>query len=290
MSAYLTHILIIIAIYAILAASYNLLLGNGGMLNLALVALFGIGAYTSAIFMMQLHLPYLVALLAAAIITASFAVALLYSTKHVKGDYLALATLGFSYVIGNILLNWTSVTRGALGIPGIPKPELLGVSITTNNHYLLFAAILATISVYTIHAVATSRFGRALQAARDDEAGAQMLGKNVLSIQAKTNAISGFFIGVAGSLYAHYISYIDPTSFMLLELVLLLTVVIVGGLASTKGSIAGVILIIGLGEALRFIGLPSSILGPARQIIYASILILILMNKPKGLFGKVSLQ
>lgn len=290
MNAYLTHILIIICIYIILAVSYNFLLGNGGMLNLAPIALFGIGAYTSAITTMQLGIPYLSALLLAGIISAIFATGLMYSTKHVKGDYLALATLGFSYVVVNILLNWTSVTRGALGIPGIPKPSIFGITISTNIQYLIFVGVLAAITTLCIHRVSTSRFGRAVEACRDDEEGAKMMGKNTFSIQLQTNAISGFFMGIAGSAYAHYISFIDPGSFMLLELILLLTMIIVGGLASTKGSVTGVILIIVLGEALRFIDLPSSVLGPLRQIIYASILILILMNKPKGLFGRTSIQ
>ena len=290
MSAYITHLLIIIAIYALLAVSYNLMLGYTGLLNLAPIALFGIGAYTSALLIMKLGAPYLVALLAAGVLSAILAALLMGATKHIKGDYLALATFAFSYVAASIMLNWTSLTRGPLGIPGIPKPELLGLSIHTQNSYLALTIILVTISIFILTKIANSPFGRALQAVRDDEIGAAALGKNVVGLQLKATTISAFFIGIAGSLYAHYITYIDPSSFSLLELILLLTIVIVGGLASMKGSIIGAAIILLIPEALRFLAIPSAVLGPTRQIIYALILIAILLYAPKGLYGKVKLQ
>ncbi|HDI03246.1 MAG TPA: branched-chain amino acid ABC transporter permease, partial [Candidatus Pacearchaeota archaeon] len=128
-----------------------------------------------------------------------------------------------------------------------------------------------------------------LEAIRDDELATKVLGKNTFKMKSYALGISAFFAGIAGSLYAHYITFIDPSSFTLLQLIPVLAIVILGGLASLKGTILATVVMVLLPEPLRFIGFPSSIVGPARQIIYALILLLILIYKPKGFYGKVEL-
>ena len=129
---YLTHILILISIYTILIVSLNLAIGYSGLLNLGHVALFGIGAYTSTL--LNIHgVPFILAFIAAGIITALFGLLLVFATKKLKGDYFALASLGFSFVVYSLLLNLTGLTRGPLGIAGIPKPNLFGLVIRNNN-------------------------------------------------------------------------------------------------------------------------------------------------------------
>ena len=135
-----------------------------------------------------------------------------------------------------------------------------------------------------------SPFGRLLQATRDDELGLKVLGKNTFKLKYKAMMISAFFAGIAGSLFAHYITYIEPNSFTLSELIFVLTIVIVGGLASLKGSVVSAFIIVMIPEALRFLSLPSAILGPMRQIVYALILLCILLFRPRGLFGRVDLE
>lgn len=286
--AYIIHILIIICIYIILGVSLNLVLGYTGLLNLGHVAFFGIGAYISAL-LTKASVPYMLAFVAAAIGGAVFGYLLTYATKKLKGDYLALTTLGFSFVITSILLNWTSLTRGPLGIPGIQKPSILGIAIKSNLAYLIFSAIIMVLAVYIIHKITASPFGRVLEAIRDDETKAKSLGKNTFNMKAKAMMISASIAAVAGSLFAHYITFIDPSSFALTEIILIFTIVIVGGVASIKGSIVGTCIIIIIPELLRFIALPSSILGPMRQIIYAGILLAILLYKPRGLYGRIDL-
>ncbi len=286
---YLNHLLILIGIYIILAVSLNLALGYTGLLNLGHIAFFGIGAYTSALLTMQ-GLPFPLAILAAGLLAGIFGYLLVLATGRLKGDYLALATLGFSFVVTSVLLNWQSLTRGPLGIPGIPKPSIFGLTITSNIAYLIFVAIIAIIIVFLIHKIVKSPFGRLLEATRDDEIGLKVLGKNTFALKWKAMLISAFFAGIAGSLFAHYISFIDPTSFALQDILLIFTIIIVGGIASIKGSIIGTFLIILIPEALRFLSLPSSILGPARQMLYALVLLLILMYKPRGLFGRIDLE
>lgn len=286
---YANHLLILIGIYIILAVSLNLALGFTGLLNLGHVAFFGIGAYTSAL-LIRAGVPFIIAIIAAGLLAGVFGYFLVLATRRLKGDYLALATLGFSFVVTSVMINWKGLTRGPLGLPGIPKPSFLGLTISSNFSYLIFVLIVTVLTVIFIHALTKSDFGRLLQATRDDEIGLRVLGKDTFKLKYKAMMVSAFFAGIAGSLFAHYITYIDPSSFTLTEIILIFTIVIVGGIASIKGSIAATFIIILIPEALRFLALPSSILGPARQIIYALILLGILLYRPRGLFGRIDLE
>ena len=129
-----------------------------------------------------------------------------------------------------------------------------------------------------------------MQATRDDELATKILGKNVFKIKLISMGTSALFAGIAGSLYASYITFIDPSSFTLLQLIPILTIVIIGGLASLKGTIVATVLLILLPELLRFVGFSPSTLGPMRQIFYALILLLILIYRPKGFYGNVKLE
>jgi branched-chain amino acid transport system permease protein len=211
-------------------------------------------------------------------------------TNKLKGDYLALATMGFTFVVYAVAINWTDLTRGPLGLPGIPAPTIFGFSFSDISSFLILAVVIALISYLIIKKITLSPFGRVLEAVRDNELSAKILGKNTFKIKTVALGISAFFAGIAGSLYASYITYIDPSSFTLLEIMPVLAIVIIGGLGSLEGTIVSTIILILLPEPLRFIGFPSSIVGPIRQIIYALVLLLILIYKPKGFYGKVKLD
>lgn len=287
--AYLIHLLILIGIYAILAISLQLAMGYTGLLNLGHIAFYGIGAYTSALLVLNGY-PFLFGFMMAGLMAAVFGILLSLPTNKLKGDYLALVTMGFSFVVYAILLNWTEITRGPLGLPGIPRPEFFGLVVSDNLGFLLLTGAVVIGSYYLIRKLVDSPFGRVLEAIRDDELAARALGKNTFKIKSYALGISAFFAGIAGSLYAHYITFIDPSSFTLLQLIPILIIVIIGGLASLKGTLLATVLIILLPEPLRFIGFPSSVVGPARQILYAVILLGILMYKPRGMYGKVELE
>src|SRR3989344_5119144 len=286
---YIIHILILIGIYIVLAVSLNLALGFTGLLNLGHIAFFGIGAYTSAL-LTKAGVPFIIAFLAAGIFASIFGYLLVLVTRKLKGDYLALATLGFSFVVYSMLLNLTSLTRGPLGIPGIAKPSILSLVIKSNSAYLIFVALITLVSCIIIYRIIRSPFGRLLEATMDDELGLQVLGKNTFALKCKAMMISAFFAGIAGSLFAHYITFIDPGSFHLAEIILVLTIVIVGGIASFKGSIIATAVIIIIPELIRFISLPSTLIGPLRQVIYALMLIAILIFRPRGLFVRIDLE
>jgi branched-chain amino acid transport system permease protein len=287
-SAYLIHLLILIGIYTILAISLQLSVGFTGLLNLGHIAFYAIGAYTSALLALN-GFPFWFCFLSAGILAMIFGFLLSLPTNKLKGDYLALSTMGFSFVVYAILLNWTSLTKGPLGLPGIPKPKILGISFSDNFSFLILVVIIALISYLIIKRITISPFGKVLEAIRDNELVIRVLGKNTFKMKSLALMISSFFAGIAGSLYAHYITFIDPSSFTLLQLIPVLSIVIIGGLASLEGTILATIILVLLPEPLRFIGFPSSIVGPARQILYALLLLLILIYKPKGFYGRVSL-
>lgn len=289
-STYLIHLAIIVSIFVILAVSLNLALGYTGMINLGHIAFYGIGAYTSAILTVTHKLPFLVAIVAGAVLAGLFGLLLTSITNRLKGDYFALGTLGFAFVMYAIFLNWTKVTRGPLGIPGIKRPEIFGMVIKTNTDYLLFVALVAAVVIGFLYLLTRSRYGKLLEAVRDDQVGVQSLGKNVFRLKSQAMMISACIAGIAGSLYAHYISFIDPSTFYLNDIIIVLTIVIVGGLASTKGNILAALVIILIPEMLRFVSLPPSMIGPVRQMMYALLLIVILMYRPRGFFGRVDLQ
>ncbi len=285
---YLIHLGIIITIFAILAVSLNIAIGYAGMLNLGHVAFYGIGAYTSAI-LVKAGVAFPLALLAAGVMAALCGALLTLITNRLKGDYFALATLGFTFVVYSLMLNWTSLTRGPLGIPGIRRPELFGFLVRTNGQYLVYVLAILGLTTGFLYLLTRSRYGKLLEAVRDDAIGAAALGKNVFRLKVQAMMISAFFAGIAGSLYAHYISFIDPSTFFINDIIILVTIVIVGGLASVKGNVIGALIIILVPELLRFFPLPPQMIGPMRQMLYALILIGILLYRPRGLFGRVDL-
>ncbi len=286
---YLLHLLIIINIYIILSLGLQFAVGYAGLMNFGHIAFFGIGAYTSALLTMN-GVPFLLALLLAGIIAGIAGLVLTWAVRKLKGDYLALTTLGFSFVLVSILLNWTSLTRGPLGIPGIPRPDVFGLPIRSQTVYFVFTGMIALLAYLFFRRIDHSRFGTLVQGFRDNERFLAAVGKNTFQLKTKAMCISAFVAGVAGSLFAHYINFIDPYSFGLTEVILVFTIIIVGGLANVPGTIEATFIIILIPEVLRFFSLPSSILGPARQMIYALILLIILLYKPLGLRGKIQMH
>jgi branched-chain amino acid transport system permease protein len=288
-STYFIHLLILIGIYGILAVSLQLAVGFGGFLNLGHIAYYGIGAYTFTL-LSKHEINFWLCLLLAGIFSAFFGWLLAAAVRKLKGDYLALVTLGFSFVVYAVFQNWTWLTNGPLGISGITRPNFLGFSTNNNNIYFILVFFIFLISYFFIYRVVTSPFGKVVEAVRDDELSAKSLGKRTFKIKLITFSTSAFFAGVAGSLYASYITYIDPSSFTLAGIIPVILIVIIGGLGSFHGTLLATFFIILLPEPLRFMGFSSSIVGPARQIIYAIILLATLYYKPKGFYGKLDLE
>ena len=283
---YVLHILILVSIFTILSISLDLLAGHAGLLSIAPAAFYGLGAYTSALFATRLGAPFVIGVLAgtAVAVLVSFVVSL--PSLRLKDDYFVIATFGFQMILFSIFNNWMGLTRGPLGIPGIPQPVIFGWHVTSHLDFLILAAGFAAFAYFIVWRITSSPFGRVLHAIREDEVFAEAHGKNTLYFKVTAFAVSAALAASAGSLYAHYITYIDPTSFTVMESILIISMVIIGGAGSLWGPLLGAVVLVTLPEALRFVGLPSAVAANLRQIIYGSLLIIMMMFRPRGLVGK----
>ncbi len=283
---YLLHILIVAAIYTILASSLDLLAGRTGLLSMAHAAFYGIGAYTSAL-LATLHgwsFTAGVSLGVAMAVALSFVVSL--PSLRLHDDYFAIATFGFQMILFSILNNWMSLTNGPLGIPGIPQPVIFGWHVDSHREFLALSLVFAAFAYFALWRITSSPFGRVLHAIREDEVFAKANGKNTLYFKVTAFAVSAALAAMAGSLYAHYITYIDPTSFTVMESILIISMVIIGGAGSPWGPLVGALVLVTLPEALRFLGLPSAVAANLRQIIYGGLLVIMMMFRPSGLVGR----
>lgn len=199
-------------------------------------------------------------------------------------DYFAIGTLAFSSVISALLINWKSLTRGVLGIPGIPRPELLGIDFSINLNFLYLIASFVVVSQIILYVFFRNAFSRSLRAQAEADHACVALAKNTTQLRNLSFFISSAFAGLAGCFFAYYINYIDPSSFSMTEMVFVLTIIVVGKPGSFWGVILSTIFLVLLPEPLRFLDIRPDILGPMRQLIYASIQFGVVFWKRETLF------
>jgi branched-chain amino acid transport system permease protein len=283
---YLLHITILAAIFTILAVSLDLLAGQTGLLSMSHAAFYGLGAYTSALLATHWSGGFLIGVPAGMLVAAAVSFVVSLPSLRLHDDYFVIATFGFQMILFSIFNNWMELTRGPLGIPGIPQPVIFGWHVNTHLEFLLLAAAFAYFAYFVVYRITSSPLGRVLHAIREDEVFAKAHGKNTLYFKVTAFAVSAALAAMAGSLYAHYITYIDPTSFTVMESILIISMVIIGGAGSTWGPLVGAVVLVTLPEALRFIGLPSAVAANLRQIIYGSLLVIMMMFRPRGLVGR----
>lgn len=283
---YLLHILVIAGIYTILTLSLNLIVGYTGLAALGHIAFACIGAYTSSLLALNLGISPWIGLIVGAFSASILGVIIGYPSLRLKGDYLALATLGLGIIVYSIAKNWVSLTRGPMGLPGIPRFSLFGWEISATWSYLALVLFFIFFTYFAIKNIANSPFGRILKGIREDEIAIMALGKNVNKYKLIVFIVGAFFAGIAGSLYAHYITFIDPSSFTVMESIVVLLMVVFGGMASLRGSFLGAAILVIFPEFLRFLGMPSSIAAPLRQMIYGLLLVVLMIWRPQGLLGK----
>jgi len=284
--SYLLHILIMVNIYAVLALSLNLLVGYTGLLSLCHAAFYGIGAYTSALLMVEVGLGFWLALLLAVTVTVLLSFTTSIPSLRLSGDYFVLASLGFQVIVFTALYNWTGLTNGPYGISGIPSPSFFGTTVNSPLAYFLFTGVIALVCTSLLHLIGESPFGRVLKAVREDEMAASALGKDVSRFKVTAFAIAAGFAAVSGVLFAGYLRYIDPTSFTIMESVFILSIIIIGGTGNTIGPLLGTVLLLFLPEALRFLGIPDAIAANMRQVIYGLVIVVMLRFRPEGLRGE----
>ncbi len=286
---YLIHIAILICIYGILGLSLNLIVGYAGLLSITQAAFYGIGAYVTAILLTTTGMNFFVALVLGMIITAILSLAIGFVLSKFRDDYYALGSFGFNIIIYSIFLNWQGLTRGPLGIPGIPRPSLFGFTFSDNLSFLILAIVLGVIVYFACVYVTRSSFGRVLKAIREDEEAIRVFGYNTLWYKLAIFVIGAVMASIAGGLFASYITFIDPSTFTLNESIFLLAIIILGGLANNKGAVIGAVCLILLPEILRFVGFPSDIAAQMRQVVYGVILIVLMLYRPQGLVGEYKL-
>lgn len=277
------------AIYVILAVSLDLLAGEAGLLSVSHAGFFGVGAYTSALVAVRLGGSFLLWLLSAMAIAAILSMSVSIPSMRLHDDYFIICTFGLQMILFNLMNNWQSLTAGPFGISAIPAPRILGIGVTTRSRFAILAVAIAILASAVVWRLRNSAFGRVLRAIREDEMAAQAFGKNTVRFKIIAFAISAAIAGTAGSLYAHYSTFIDPTSFSVTESILVLAMVIIGGAGSFWGPAIGAVLLVVFPEMLRFLGLPVTTAADLRQILYGTALVLMMIVRPKGMIGTYEL-
>jgi branched-chain amino acid transport system permease protein len=285
---YVIHILTTAGIFAILALSLDLLVGFGGMISLASGVFFGIGAYSSAL-LVKAGWPVAGAMLAGIGLSTLLSLVIALPAMRIRGVYLLIVTISVQMIFTTIMQNWRSVTGGDAGVPNIPPITLFDLKLRGVAFVALVAASCALLW-WLLRRMTDSPFGRVLRAIRDDEAGAASLGKDATAAKLAAFGLSAGVAAYAGSLYAHYNSYIDPLSFNIGLSILVLLMVMLGGAGTLYGPMVGAVVLTILPEALKFLPLPPGIAPALRQFAYGALLVAVVFIRPQGLLGKAPSQ
>ncbi len=272
---FVLHVLSLIAIASIVAMGLQLLLGGSGQLSIGQAAFYGIGAYTSALLTTKLGLAFPFALIGAGA-AAAVASLLMVPITRLTGPYLAVATLGFSILGSLIIQNEEWLTGGSYGFIGIPRAALFGF-VLRDPMYSYYLCVGVASLVYLVFArIEGTRFGRAINAVRQDAEAAAASGLGVTALKSQCFVIAAFVAGLAGSLYAHEVRYLAPNDFTFWKSIEILIMVVIGGVGSLPGAILGAAVVVGLPEILREIG-------DYRMLVFGAILIATMLFGEGGL-------
>ena len=283
---YVFHLLIYLEIYIIIAMSLNLLMGYGGLLQIAHAAYFGIGAYTTALLMVKLGWGFFPAIVLSAVVAGILSLLVSLPAWRFKGDYFVMLSLAVQVAIYGILYNWIDITNGPFGITGIPRPSFWDYKFASIQSVFVLSTAVVLICGIIMYALLKSPWGRALKAMRDDELAARGIGKNTRLLKLQAFLIACSMVAIAGGLYASYVSYIDPTSFSIEESILMLSMIIIGGVGNFQGPIVGALVLIAIPEILKFMHIPDPIAANARLLVYGLLLIIMTHVRPQGLAGE----
>lgn len=271
---YVLHLLVFVLLYGMIALSLNVSSGFTQLISLAQAGFFGVGAYTTAILATRYGWPLWVNLPLGMLTAGLVALPVALVALRTVEDYFIICTMGMGVILFSVMNNWMELTRGPLGIPGIPAVSFFGHQITAKWEWVLLAGTCYVAVFWVARNLKRSALGRILVAISEDEIFCQSLGKNVGLAKVQSFVLGAMLAAVPGALYAHYVSFIDPTSFTIHESIFILSIIIIGGLGNLWGSLAAAAFMILVPEALRFVGLPSSIAANVRQMLYGAALVL----------------
>lgn len=278
---------ILIGLYGIVCTGLVVLMGHTGQISLGHAAFYGIGAYSSAIVSGKYDLPPLMGVITGILIACIVALLIGIPSFKLKEHYLALATLGFGVIVFTFLKEWTSLTGGLNGFFGIPPFEVAGFTFTNDLSYYFIVWAILVIGLWFVNNLIHSRTGRALKSIHGSESAAESIGINLMTFKLKALIISAVFASVAGSFYAHYISFINPQLFEVMTSIVFLIMVVIGGSSSLWGGLAGAIIYVWLVELLKdWVPLLGFSTGGEFEIVFFGVLLVVLLIfKPKGLMG-----
>lgn len=278
---YYLNVASIIGLNTIIVVGLNLLIGYAGQISLGHAAFYGLGAYLSGILTVTYQVSPWPAMLIALVVTGLIALAIGIPTLKLRGHYLVMATLGFNLIVNLVIIQWDQVTGGPSGFPGIPNLALGPLVFDSDRkaYYLIWTCALASmlLSLNLVH----SRVGRALRALHGSEVAAGSLGVPTEAYKVKTFVLSALFGSLAGSIYAHYLTFISPKTFDIFFSIEVVTMVIVGGMGTVWGALLGTVFLTSLPNVLH-------VFDEYKDIFYGLILVLILVFIPEGLVGAVS--
>lgn len=283
----------LILVNLIAATGLNLLIGFTGLLSLGHAAFMGVGAYTSAILITTLGCPFILSVLLAGFGAALLGIIVGIPSLRIKGFYLMVATLAFQFVIEYIIIHWDGLTRGIRGIE-LPTPYIFGLSLEKNVVYFFFTFVIAVVMVWGAKNLTRSKIGRAFIAIRDNDVSAEIIGIQVFRYKLLSFAISSFYAGLAGALYANFLRASIPEDYVFLHSIILLAMVLVGGLGILIGTVFGVIFITLIPVLLDLIVSylaqvydPNITIfaGPLKELVFGGLIILFIIFEPEGLVG-----
>jgi branched-chain amino acid transport system permease protein len=282
-STYQTNIMITALLYVMLGLGLNIVVGVAGLLDLGYVAFYAVGAYSYALLNLHFGIGFWTALPLGALLAALFGILLGFPVLRLRGDYLAIVTLGFGEIIRLILENWNDFSRGPSGIANIPRPGFFGLDLSlegsiTYLYYLMLGLVLFT--VFVVNRLQNSRIGRAWFALREDEIACQAMGIDKTRTKLTAFALGATWAGMAGVIFAAKTTFINPASFTFLESAIILCIVVLGGMGSIIGVILAALLLILLPEYLR----P---LADYRMLAFGTVLVAMMVFRPRGLISPV---
>ena len=269
---YTMQILVNVGIAIVLALGLNVIVGLTGQLSLGHAAFMSIGAFTSAMITIKTGLPFSINLMLTGVVTAIVAAMIGFPILRLTGDYLAICTLGFAEIVKVFFLNFE------------PTNKALGLTVPTAKTVVpmpIYVWLIVILSIILVTFVQSSRFGRALKAIREDEIAAEAMGINTARYKIQAFALGSFMAGVGGGLYAHFLSYINPSDFGFLKSVDILAMVVLGGLGSVPGTVIGSSVLASAPEFLRF-------MSQYRMLVYGALLVFLMVFRPNGLLGGVN--
>ena len=293
MTGYLAAMAVFAGLYALMALGLNLIWGLAGMVNLGLAGFYAIGAYATALLCTRLGWPPIAGIAAAAALAGAMGAVVAVVTARLKGDYLAIVTLGFAEVVRLVASNEIWLTNGTSGISGVPGlSRSLFTPVQVNLVYAGLVWIVVGLVAVALGRLSRAPFGRVLRAIREDEMIAAVAGKPVLRFKVQAFVVGACVLGTAGGLYAHYVGYVAPDAFQPLITIYVVLALTAGGTGTMRGAIIGAILVVALTEGTRFLAAIVPDLAPVRiaalrEGVIGLALIAALTWRPQGLIPEI---